>query len=301
MAPRSVQRRRRATRLADRTAARGARGRRDSGARGAPRPGSPRLRPAHRDRQPLAEGGAGPRAAAGRRCTTGCPDHLAPLGRRRPGGLRLSGRPVGGGRPVLGHGAGGREPGVAGSPRRRPGDLPALRRFGAAGRRPRARRRRRRRARRLRQGPSRAPTRHRHHGRGVAAAVQRVDDRADADAQPDHRAVAPQHTDHRPAARHIHHRNRFDARPASHPGGRRRSRPPPPPSSSPNWKAIAASTPARWAGAMRAATAAGWCPSAARNWPPTGSPRWPTPAAASSPNPTPMAKSPRRQRNSAPS
>ena len=55
--------------------------------------------------------------------------------------------------------------------------LPAVRRVGAACRRPRSRRRRGRRARRFGQGSPRASVGDRHHGRGLAAAVQRVDDR----------------------------------------------------------------------------------------------------------------------------
>ena len=55
------------------------------------------------------------------------------------------------------------------------------------------------------------------------------------------------------------------------------------------------------AGATPAATAAGWCRSAAPSCPPTAAARWPRPAAASSPSPTPTTKSPRPQRSSGPS
>ena len=47
-----------------------------------------------------------------------------------------------------------------------------------------------------------------------------------------------------------------------------------------------------------AATAAGWCRSGAPSCPPTAAPPSPTPAAASSPNPIPTTKSPKPQRNS---
>ena len=98
---------------------------------------------------------------------------------------------------VCGHGVGGRQPGAAGRARRRPGDVSAVRRFGAARRRPRTRRRRRRGAGRVGQGPPRASTGRRHHGRRPAAAVQRADNRADTPTEPHHGAMASQHTDQR--------------------------------------------------------------------------------------------------------
>ena len=119
-------------------------------------------------------------------------------------------------------------------------------------------------------------------------------------AEPHHRAVASQHADQRAAARYIHDRNGFDVGPASHPGGRRGARRRRRRTDQRHWRATAGSTPAPSAGATRAVTGAGWCPSAARNWRPTAALRSPTPAAASSPNPIPMTKSPRPQRNSSP-
>lgn len=72
----------------------------------------------------------------------------------------------------------------------------------------------------------------------------------------------------------------------------------PPASSSPRWRATAVSTREQSAGATRAVTATGWCPFAAHSCQPTGAPRWRTPVAALSPNPIPMTKSTRPQRNS---
>ena len=99
--------------------------------------------------------------------------------------------------------------------------VPAVRRFGPARCGPGTRRRQRRRAGRIGQGPSRAPTGHRHDARRLDAVVRRPDDRARAALEPHRGGMAPVHADHRQATRHVNHGNRSRVGPASHPGGRR--------------------------------------------------------------------------------
>ena len=249
--------------------------------------------------QPAAQGGAGPRPAAGRRCSAGRSHHPAPAGRRRPDRLRLSRRPDRRRRRLRGGGPGGRQPRTAGR---------ALRRSRRCADRSPARRH-------APPTPTSTPPTAPHwpHSAKDRHEHQLVIDTMRAALEPlcDDLTIASEPQLSRTAAvwhlcTPISGRLRdtsttaIDLALALHPtpavgGVPTRA---PHPSSSPSWKVTAVSTPGRWAGATPAATVAGWCPSAARSCRPTAAPRSRAPAAASSPNPIPMTKSTRRQRNS---
>ena len=80
LAPRCRAAHRRAAGLADGPAAGGSHRRRPPATGGIPQPDRPGARSAHRTGKRAAQGGAGPRVAAGRRCPAGCPHHPAPAG-----------------------------------------------------------------------------------------------------------------------------------------------------------------------------------------------------------------------------
>ena len=226
-----------------------------------------------------------------------------PTRRRRPCGDRLSRRPDRGRRRVRGHRAGRRQPRTAGGPPRRRGDLPAVRRFGAALGRPR-----RRTAPAAPRWPRRPRTGTSTNWSSTRCARRSIRCVSTCRSPPTPEltstvgGVAPEHTDHRPAARisrppHWISRSRC-TRPLRSAG----CPPPRPPSLIDELEGDRGF----YAGAV------GWC-DAARRRPlggvhpvrascrPTAAPPSPTRAAASSPNPTPTTKSTRPQRNSGPS
>ena len=230
----------------------------------------------------------------------GRPRDPAPAGRRRPGRLRLSRRPDRRRRRLRRRGAGGRQPGAAGRALRRPGHVPAVRRFGA----------------RARPTPtSTPPTAPRWPSRPrtvtstswssttMRAALEPLCDDLTIAAEPQlSRTAAVWHLC-TPITGRLRDTSTtaIDLALALHPtpavggvptAGRDRA----------DRRAGRRPRLLRRRGGLvrrRAATAAGWCRSAARSCRPTAAPRWPTPAAASSPNPTPMTKSTKPQRNSA--
>ena len=147
-----------------------------------------------------AQGGAGPRVAAGRRRPAGCAHDPQSTDRPGPFGQCLSRGSDRGRRRVFGDRSHRRKPGTVGGAAGRPHVLCTVRRVRTATARRRSRRGERRGVGGVGKEPARTPTRCRRGVRGTGTAVRRTGDLGRTEVEQDGCRVAPLHPDQRSPA-----------------------------------------------------------------------------------------------------